>query len=119
MAKSEYMKENEFPYSLKKFTSNSTIYLSIIVGEGQYGNSSFKNFNGEIVTGSVLNRILGKKKDIINKSLEIITVVTDTSPHTNHTSVTYKINNNEAASYDYDVPNDNGTLFYKTTINFN
>ena len=113
-----YIKENEIDGSLSGYSENDIIKLTLVVGEGQYGSSAFKNFNGQIEAGAILNRILGSAGSIKGKKLIITTTVTDTNPDTNRTSVSYQLNGKNVDTLEYEVEQDNGTLVYYTTLNF-
>ena len=107
--------ENSFDYALPAI---GEVSLSIVLGDGQKGSSSFKNFNGNYVIGAVSDVLLGNAENIKNKSLLISSLVSDVNPNTDLTSITYLINDAEAKSYSEEAESPNDSVYYTTTINF-
>ena len=106
---------NEIEYNVD---SGEGYYLTIIFGDGQVGNSTFKDIDGQYHTGAIVNIKIGTGAKLEGKSILIGSVVTDTNPDTNWTSVTYVINNKKVGSYSVEVEDDNGSIYYTTLIKF-
>lgn len=109
---------NEISYTIE---SNEDQKIKIVVGQGQIGYSSFKNFDGSYVYGPINNISLGNPNDIKGKILKIGSMVTDVNPHTNLTSIAYLINGTVIHNQDpfkIKVTNDNESIYYTTTIKF-
>jgi hypothetical protein len=92
--------------------------LTIIIGDGQLGSSSFRNVDGSYVTGDVENEFLGKGLSLMNQSILLSTMVTDVNPDTNWTSITILINNEVKGVFPTEVEKKNDTVFYDTTLKF-
>lgn len=107
--------ENDTVYDVN---SGEGYYLTIIFGNGQVGNSTFKDIDGQYHTGAIVNIKIGTGAKLEGKSILIGSIVTDTNPNSNWTSVTYLINDEELETYDAEVEDDNGSIYYTTLINF-
>jgi hypothetical protein len=112
------MKNNENKIDYPIIKQDQKYSLSITFGEGQPGSSAIKNFDGKYITGNIENVPLGLGSAIKGKNLLISSMVTDTNENTNHTSVTYYINDKELRTFEDDVDTDNSSIYYTTTIKF-
>jgi hypothetical protein len=92
--------------------------VTIRIGDGQLGSSSFRNIDGSYVIGEVDNESLGKGLALLNQSVLISTMVTDVNPDTNRTSITILINNEVKGVFPAEAERDNNTVFYDTTLKF-
>lgn len=98
--------------------SGKRYYLTIKFGDGQDGSSSFKDVENNYHTGNILNTVIGTGAKMDGKYILIGSIVTDTNPHTNATSISYFINDIEVATFREVVAADNGSIFYSTKIDF-
>jgi len=93
-------------------------YLTITFGNGQIGNSTFKDVHGNYQTGAIVHTNIGTGAELEGKLILIGSIVSDVNPQTNWTSVTYSINGDSLATYKEEVEDDNGSIYYTTTIKF-
>jgi hypothetical protein len=72
---------------------NSNVFLSLIIGEGQFGTSDVFVDNKRILrtSGSFGKLRLGKGSELAGKDLLVRTVVNDTVAQTNRMAVSYKL----------------------------
>lgn len=98
--------------------SETKYYLTIIIGNGQIGNSTFKDVKGRYHTGTIVNTYIGKGTELKDSSILIGSIVTDVNPRTNRTIITYKINEDDSNNFQKDVDDDNGSIYYTTKIRF-
>ena len=106
---------NEFTYNVD---SGKGYYLTIVFGDGQVGNSTFKDIDGQYHTGAIVNIKIGTGAKLESKFILIGSIVTDTSPKTNWTSISYYINDECIETYSEEVEEHNGSIYYTTTIKF-
>ena len=99
-------------------TSGEAYYLTIIFGNGQDGDSSFKDVEGQYHTGSIINIKIGTGAKLDGSFILIGSLVTDTNPDTNMTSISYYINGKEVETYREEVEDDNSAIYYTTFIKF-
>lgn len=97
---------------------NDPVLFSVKPGDGQVNYSVFTDFQGNYVYGDVQNKVLGTVKEIKGKSLLVVTLVTDTNPNTNRTSVRFVFNDIKTGSQITDANADNGTVSYNITFDF-
>jgi hypothetical protein len=107
--------ENDFNYPV---VDKDTYKLTITIGDGQIGESSFSNFDGQDIIGEVKDVLLGAGKDIKGSSLIVDTTVTAVNKNTVHTSVTYYLNDVEVQCCSKDAAAFKATVDYTTTIHF-
>jgi hypothetical protein len=71
---------------------NKNVFLSVIIGEGQFGTSDVL-LDGErlLRTSGPLKLLIGKGSDIVDKALLVRSVVNDVSSATNRMSITYHL----------------------------
>ena len=70
-------------------------FLSILVGNGQSGSTTFRNPAGDFFSPDVFNVPLGKGKQLKGTSLPVVSVVMDINPHTNNMIISYYITDRE------------------------
>ena len=92
--------------------------LTVKIGDGQKGSTSFMHPNGSFKTGDIQNEPLGNGASLKGKSLSPSSMVTDVNPHTNNVTITYLINQNEVLSILEDADENNGSVFFETTLKF-
>lgn len=94
--------------------------LTIIVGQGQKGFSSFNKPDGSIHSlSSVQNEQMGSGQELLNAgSTMITTMATDVNPHTNLTSVIVKLNDETILHEEEEAPRRNGSVIYEITLNY-
>jgi hypothetical protein len=102
----------------QRVDKNIEYRLTITIGDGQVGSSSYCNVNGKYVIGDVVNESLGMGLALLNQSILISTMVTDVNPDTNWTSITVLINNEVKGVFPAEAERDNATVFYDTTLKF-
>lgn len=96
--------------------SNADNKLTIVVGNGQVGQSSLKKPSGEYVTGDIQNVSLGS--NIAGKTVFVSTMVTDVNPNTNQTSVSYYLNQVLLKTVNQEADEDHSSVLYKTKLVF-
>ncbi len=106
---------NETEYNVD---SGEAYYLTITFGNGQDGDSSFRDVEGQYHTGSIINIKIGTGAKLEGTFILIGSLVTDTNPDTNTTSISYYINGEEVETYSEDVEEDNSAIYYTTFIKF-
>lgn len=104
---------------LQGLSDDDLVLFSVKPGDGQVNYSVFTNFDGSYVYGDVQNKSLGKAKNVRGKSLLVVTIVTDTNPQTNHTSVRFQFNDFKTAAQATDADVNNGSVSYNITFTFN
>jgi hypothetical protein len=93
-------------------------YLTVLVGEAQIGHSAIKDFDGKYISGNITKYPIGKGEKIKGKTLIITSMVTDVNPHTNLTSITYNLNDNDIKTISEEVKSNNSSIFYTTYLKF-
>ncbi|WP_293311072.1 hypothetical protein [Pedobacter sp. UBA5917] len=68
-------------------------FLNVVIGNGQTGTTTFKNFNNVQFSPDVLNAPVGKGSSIKGKSSTVVSVVIDVNPDTDNLIVTYYLTN--------------------------
>lgn len=113
---------------MKKITHRSMykvgdgqVRLTVTIGEGQFGSST-------VVVGDTVfdherrfDRDIGVGPALIGKKLIIVSVVTDTHPQTNRTSMTYQLRGGPTKSEhtsEFTVEEDNDSVMYVAEIDF-
>lgn len=96
---------------------NADLQLTIQVAAPQSGESSFENFDGEVVSSPVNGKRLGKGADLKGQELYVNSTVTDIDSASNLTKVTYTING-VSKTFQDTVDEDNDTISYNITIKF-
>lgn len=78
---------------------NRDVFLSLMIGEGQFGTSDVKLGDKLLVraSGPIGKLMIGKGADLPNKALKIRSVVNDISTQTNRMSVTYQLTGGDAS----------------------
>lgn len=94
------------------------ILLTIRGGDGDVNYTVFKDFAGRYAYGNIVNYALGHAAQLRGKSLLTVTLVTDTNPFTNRTSLWFLINDQRYAPFTADADEDNGTVSYSITLSF-
>lgn len=81
-------------------TRNRDIFLSVTIGEGQFGTSDVMVDKDQILraSGSIGKLRVGNGKDLAGKTLNVLSVVSDVSTATNRMSVTYKLTGGQTTS---------------------
>jgi hypothetical protein len=102
----------------QRVDKNIEYRLTITIGDGQLGSSSFRKVDGSYITGDVVNESLGMGPALLNQSILISTMVTDVNPDTNWTSITILINNEVKGVFPAEAERNNDTVFYDTTLKF-
>lgn len=108
--------------------SNDSYFLSVVIGNGQTGTSTFKNFNNVSFSPDVFNAPLGDGSAIKGKSSTVVSVVIDVNPDTDNLIVSYYLTNaakteveleglTPAGTSNMIVPT-NSTGILLTTLNF-
>jgi hypothetical protein len=92
--------------------------LTIKVGDGQKGSSSFKNYNGQYPTGIISNEFLGTGEVLKTRPIKIASKVTDVNPNTNNVSVFFYLNNELFHEVNEVADEDNGSVFFRTKLIF-
>ncbi len=106
---------NDLSYNVD---SGEGYFLTIVFGNGQVGNSTFKDIDGQYHTGAIVNIKIGTGAKLEGKFILIGSIVTDTNPKTNWTSISYYINDKELDTFSEEVEDDNGSIYYTTFIKF-
>jgi hypothetical protein len=111
---------------MKKITHRSTyhvgagqVHLTVTIGEGQFGSST-------VVAGDTVfdherrfDRDIDLGPALVGKKLTIVSVVTDTNPQTNRTSMTYQLHGGPTKSEhtsEFTVDQDNDSVMYVAEI---
>jgi len=74
-------------------TGNDFYFLSVVIGNGQTGTTTFKNFNNVQFSPDVLNAPVGNGLSIKGKSSTVVSVVIDVNPDTDNLIVSYYLTN--------------------------
>lgn len=70
--------------------SGAEVFLSVTVGDGQFGSSRIIVDGNKSYTGqNIIRYSLGEGGTLTNKLVRVVTVVTDTNPSTNKMDVTH------------------------------
>lgn len=79
---------------------NREIFLSVAIGQGQFGTSDVILDNQQILraSGPIGKLLLGNGNDLAGSTLTVRTVVNDVSTMTNRMSVTYKLAGGQSAA---------------------
>lgn len=72
---------------------NDFYFLSVVIGNGQTGTTTFKNFNNVQFSPDVLNAPVGNGLSIKGKSSTVVSVVIDVNPDTDNLIVSYYLTN--------------------------
>ena len=70
-------------------------FLSVLVGNGQSGSTTFRNPAGDFISPDVFNVPLGRGKQLKGTSLPVVSVVMDINPQTDNMVVSYYITDTE------------------------
>ena len=108
----------ELPVDLSALQDDAIVFLSIRAGDGDVHHTVFKDFTGKFVTGNVQNYPLGRVRDVRGKELLTVTLVTDTNPITNRTSLRFIVNDQRPEAFITDADEDNGSVSYTIVIKF-
>lgn len=108
--------------------SNDLYFLTVVIGNGQVGSTTFNNFNNVHFSPDVINASVGNGSSIKGKSSTVVSVVVDANPDTDNLIVTYYLTN--APKTDDELKNllpvgisnltvqTNSTGVFLTTLNF-
>ena len=110
--------DGEVAIDLAGLQDDSIVLLSIRPGDGDVQHTVFKDFNGTFVTGNVQNYPLGLVRDVRGKQLLTTTLVTDTNPITNRTSLRIVVNDQRPDAFIVDADETNGSVSYNILITF-
>jgi hypothetical protein len=100
---------------------NPDVFLSMTVGEGQFGRSDIFLDSKKLIrtSGSIKDFLIGKGKDVRGKELLIRTLGVDVNAQSNRMAMTYKMKGGQS-NLDFEstgkVANNGGTLLFETTI---
>jgi len=100
---------------------NAKVFLSLVVGEGQFGRSDVFVGAQKVIrtSGSFDELLLGEGQDLIGKDVVIRTLAVDVNAQSNRMHLTYQITGGPS-SLEFEskgeVTNQGGTLTFKTTI---
>ncbi|WP_439695652.1 hypothetical protein ACFGVS_22390 [Mucilaginibacter sp. AW1-7] len=108
---------------------NSNYYLHVLIGNGQAGATTFKNFEGQIYKPEVFNAVIGKGNDIKGKSTDVISNVLEINPDTDSVIITYYVTDKTLGTTDdltddmkagdsAAAPGANKSLIFDTTLTF-
>lgn len=110
------------------FTVNPAIsyYLTVIIGNGQVGNTTFINGNGDYFVPDIQNVIIGKGSDLKGKILKVVSVVMEVNPANTNIIVSYYISDAVITDFTTAVPTNtlpfasqiNATVTLVTQLNF-
>jgi len=98
---------------------NDEVTITVTVGQGQKGNTEMFFEGKKLPCKSKCT--LGTGKDLTGKSVRVISVVTDTSKHTNDTSVIYDLKGGKSPKQhkvSYTVKKERDTVDYIATFKF-
>ena len=70
---------------------NSPYFLSVVIGNGQLGSTTFQNLNGQLFSPNVKNESIGIGANIKGRSSNVVSVVMDVNPNTNDMVVSYYV----------------------------
>lgn len=108
--------------------SSSSYFLTVIIGNGQGGSTTFKDFDDEQYSPKVVNVPIGKGSLIKGKSSSIVSVVVDINPDSDNLIVSYflttktktelELENSEPVVTSTMTVETNSTAVFITTINF-
>lgn len=110
--------DDELSFDLSGLQDDAPVFLSIRPGDGDVQHSVFKDFTGKFVTGSVQNYPLGMARDVRGRQLLTTTLVTDTNPITNRTSLRFVVNDQKPDAFIADANEDNGSVSYNILLKF-
>jgi len=112
------------------FTPDNTndYFLSVLVGNGQSGSTTFKNPAGDFFSPDVFNVPLGQGRELKGTSLPVVSVVMDINPQTDNMIVSYYITDTEVSEEELETlnPTDivpfaagaNQTITFFSSLNF-
>jgi hypothetical protein len=109
---------DSLPVDLSALPADQPVLLTIRGGDGDVSYSVFKDFAGRYAYGNIVNYPLGPVATIRGQSLLTVTLVTDTNPFTNRTSLWFLVNNQRFAPFTADAEEDNGTVSYSIALSF-
>lgn len=104
--------------NLSTYPDSQPLLLTIRGGDGDVSYTVFKDFAGRYTYGPIVNYALGHAAELRGKSLLTVTMVTDTNPFTNRTSLWFQINDHRYAPFTADADEENGTVSYNITLSF-
>lgn len=110
--------DDEVTIDLSSLQDDAIVLLSIRPGDGDVQHTVFKDFNGTFVTGNVQNYPLGLARNVRGRRLPTTTIVTDTNPITNRTSLRIIVNDQRPDAFVTDADEENGSVSYNIDINF-
>jgi|GEM_PF-6289953 hypothetical protein len=111
------------------FTVNaaSNYFLTVIIGNGQVGSTSFKNINGDFFSPDVKNTVIGSGAALKGNSLNVVSVVMEVNPTNTNIVLSYYISDVVITDFTTVAPTDtlpfasqiNDTVTLITKLNFN
>ena len=113
---------NEVTLKKKYTVGKGDVFLSLIIGDGQFGSTDvFLDDKRILRTSGSFGRLrVGKGAEVAGKSLSVSTIVNDTVVQTNRMSVTYKLSGGTGPG-DFTskgkVDNQGDSMFFEATFN--
>jgi hypothetical protein len=95
------------------------VRLQVAIGEGQFGSTRAVVGTKQVDDVHDMDTVLGKGSDLRGRELVITSVVTDTNPQTNRTSVTYRLSGGSTPlkqELSFTVESDADSVLYKATF---